>query len=93
MRAARNRLLEEVEILDQEFRRTYNSFTKMNCIWMDIGDMQFKLKVDIDDRLAYGYRAFADRQANMYKKLAAVTLENWSKARFLVTDQPKMITK
>lgn len=88
-RAACDRLLEEVEILDQEFRRTYNSFTKMGNIWIKVGDVQFELKACIGVRFAHGYRAFAYRQAGMYAKLASASLENWAKARLLTEGKNK----
>lgn len=80
MRAARDRYREEVEILNEEFRRTYQSFTRMSVIWKKIGDTQFKLHAS-NPPLASGYHAFASRQAAMYTKLADNTVENWKKAR------------
>lgn len=78
-RSACNRRLEELEILDEEFRRTHHSFDQTSNIWKVIGDRQFVLKGN-DHRLANGYRAFAYRQANMYTKLADSTVENWRMA-------------
>lgn len=79
-RAALERRQEELEILDEEFRRTHLSFTKMNTIWKRIGERQFLLR-KVDHRLASGYKAFACRQAAMYAKLANATADNWKTAR------------
>lgn len=79
-RAARDRYREELEILDEEFRRTWRSFTQMSVIWKTIGDRQFTEQMD-NHRLASGYRAFAYRQADIYARLAHNTAENWNKAR------------
>lgn len=80
MRAARDRLLEEIEILNEELNRTHTSFTRMSVVWKAMGDKESKLREN-DPRLASGYRAFAYRQAAMYTKLAHNTIEDWKKAR------------
>ncbi len=85
-RAACDRYREELEILNEEFRRTYQSFARMTAIWEAIGDRQKKLREKDNSRLANGYHAFAYRQAAMYAKLARNTAENWTKARLFVRE-------
>ncbi|KAJ3565830.1 hypothetical protein NP233_g7389 [Leucocoprinus birnbaumii] len=63
MRAALHRLREELEILNEEFKRTIRSFGNYCRIWKRIGDLAI---VKGPGYVAYGYR-----QAEMYKNLAA----------------------
>lgn len=86
-RAARDRCTEELEILDEEFRRTHHSFTRMDVIWMAIGKDQFALRSD-NDRLASGYCAYACRQAALYTKLADNTAKHWRDARSCALNGP-----
>lgn len=79
MQATCDRYREEIEILNEEFRRTYQSFTRMCDIWKKIGD-KFDLQVN-NSRFASGYHAFASQQVAMYTKLACNVLENWKQAR------------
>lgn len=78
-RAAHDRCEEKLQILNEEFSRTYCSFTKMSNIWKKIGDKQFNLRKN-PPRLGDGYRAFAYRQATMYTKLAKETVDHWNSA-------------
>lgn len=81
-RAARDRYKEELEILDEEFKRTHCSFTRMKTMWMEIGRAQFNIRQG-DSHLARGYHAFACRQAAMYEKLANNASDHWRTARAL----------
>ncbi len=80
MQAARDRHREELEIIDEEFRRTLLSFTQMREIWEAIGRKQLELRKDAHC-IAIGYHAFACRQAGIYTKLANEVAGSWTKTR------------
>ncbi len=80
MQAARDRFREELEIINEEFRRTLLSFTRMKEIWEAIGRKQLVLRKDTHC-IAIGYHAFACRQAGIYAKLADEVEGSWTKAR------------
>ncbi|KAJ3568656.1 hypothetical protein NP233_g5573 [Leucocoprinus birnbaumii] len=61
-KAAIERLEEEVELIEEEFRRTTLSFKKMGEVWT-------KLAGHPDDKPS-GYRCYAFRMAEMYQQLA-----------------------
>lgn len=86
-RAARDRYKEELEILDEEFRRTQHSFTRTSEIWKKIGEKTFALKKGC--RVASGYRAFAHQQATIYARLADGAIKHWVEARELVNPPAK----
>lgn len=67
-KAAVDRLREELEILEEEFRRTYKSFTRMNEVWQELAILQENRR---------GYPAYAWRQADIYSKFANECLFYW----------------
>ncbi|KAJ3553741.1 hypothetical protein NP233_g12577 [Leucocoprinus birnbaumii] len=70
-RALLERLHEELEILNEEFRRTHVSFSKMEEVWT---------KLAAGEHPNAGYAAYAHRHAAMYKRLASQCLVTWEKA-------------
>jgi len=59
---------EEVEILEEEFRRTIRSFERMGEIWTALGERSTK----------QGYAAFAFQKAAMYLDMATDGREKFS---------------
>ncbi|KAF8520555.1 hypothetical protein JB92DRAFT_2786172 [Gautieria morchelliformis] len=77
-RAHRDRWREEVEILEEEFRRTYRSFTRMCEVWK-------VLAAGCDHSHAgVGRRAYAHEQADMYEGMAAECQQKYEKAKGVV---------
>lgn len=60
-RAARDRAREEVEILEEEFRRAHRSFERMAQVWRKLAEHA----KDQQGKAAYGHK-----QSTMYYKLA-----------------------
>ena len=58
-RAARDRTQEEVEILQEEFKRTIRSFQRMSNVWLELGSCEEN-----------GRAAYAQQQSRMYSELA-----------------------
>jgi hypothetical protein len=50
------RWIEEVEILEEEFRRTIHGFNKMTVVWTQLADQSSKR----------GYTAYGRQKADMY---------------------------
>ena len=66
-RAAIERLQEEMELLEEEFRRVHTSFLRMAMVWEELAARsRFQ-----------GYIAYARRLGNMYSKLALQALKDW----------------
>jgi hypothetical protein len=63
-RANRDRWREEVEILEEEFRSTYRSFTRMSEVWEQLAT---RCETSLEGR---GRRAYAYRQVLMYDEMA-----------------------
>jgi hypothetical protein len=74
--AARDRAVEEKEILEEEFRRAVAYFDKMCSVWTDLGEQP-------GDR---GVSAYAFKQAAVYKKLGGECL-NLEKKALLKKDE------
>ncbi|KAJ3575541.1 hypothetical protein NP233_g1026 [Leucocoprinus birnbaumii] len=70
-RALLERLREELEILNEEFRRTHVSFAKMEEVWTKLAE---------GEHPNAGYAAYAHRHAAMYKRLAYQCSVTWEKA-------------
>ena len=60
-RAAIGHLIEEVELLEEEFRRTISSFTVMADTWAKLATTNLKKA---------GFSSYAYRTSAMYKQLA-----------------------
>ncbi|KAF7760546.1 hypothetical protein Agabi119p4_11222 [Agaricus bisporus var. burnettii] len=76
-KAAVDRLREELEILEEEFRRTYKSFTRMNEVWQELAILHENRR---------GYPAYAWRQADIYSKFANECLFYWKDIRTFILD-------
>nr|GAT45633.1 predicted protein [Mycena chlorophos] len=79
-RASRDRMDEELEILEAEFSRSIRSFSKMRDVWTAMAE-QKNLVPDNPDEL--GWRAYAFRQAAMYERLRAECVEAQTEAPIL----------
>jgi hypothetical protein len=78
--AACDRRKEELEILDEELRRTFTSFMRSAEIWKIIGDRSINNRKS-NQQVAIGFRAFAYKQAHMYAKLSQAAETHWVEAR------------
>ncbi|KAJ3576417.1 hypothetical protein NP233_g436 [Leucocoprinus birnbaumii] len=72
MRAALNRMHEELEILHEEFKRTIRSFSKYELIWRNLGDSTLSR--------GPGFSPYAYRQATMYGRFSSVARADFEKA-------------
>ncbi|TDL13796.1 hypothetical protein BD410DRAFT_846611 [Rickenella mellea] len=70
-KADRDRWQEEVDILEEEFRRTIRSFQKMSATWDKLADQNSEKG---------GYVAYARRQAAMFKKMEVDCSNRFTKA-------------
>ncbi|KAF5360607.1 hypothetical protein D9756_005153 [Leucocoprinus leucothites] len=70
-RALLDRLREELEILNEEFRRSKKSFIKMQLTWEQMAKMA-------EDK--QGFMAYAHRHAEMYSNMAAEVDSEWQAA-------------
>lgn len=70
-RAARDRAREEKEILDAEFQRTIQSFTKMSDVWTTLS---------AKNASQHSNTAYAQKQAALYHALAEDCREKYDKA-------------
>ncbi|KAJ3558488.1 hypothetical protein NP233_g11498 [Leucocoprinus birnbaumii] len=69
-RAAVERLQEELEILEEEFRRVHRSFTRMNEVWTILATHS----------KSAGLSAYAPRQAHTHAPSAKEAWSNWKEA-------------
>jgi hypothetical protein len=69
-KAAVERLKEELDMLDEEFRRTYKSFMRMTEVWKELA---------ILNQSAPGYSAYAWRQVNMHIRFAEECWSQWKR--------------
>lgn len=60
---------EEVEILEEEFRRAIRGFEKMEQVWSSLA-MSEGSKSDFDPRVAKGKMAYGKKKAAMYGEMA-----------------------
>lgn len=67
-KAAVDRLQEELEILEEEFRRTHKSFERMDEVWQELAILNENVG---------GYSAYAWRKAKMYSRYAAECWSEW----------------
>ena len=75
-RADRDRLKEEVRVLDAEFQRTLQSRTLMSQTWM---------KLALKNTVQPGAAAYAHKQSSMYNALADECAKLYQEAKATVT--------
>jgi hypothetical protein len=63
---------EEVEILEEEFRRAIRGFEKMEQVWssLAISSLEGSESADFDPRVAKGKMAYGKRKTAMYGRMA-----------------------
>jgi hypothetical protein len=61
---------EEVEILEEEFRRAIRGFEKMEQVWSSLAMSKGFESADLDSRLAKGKMAYGKKKAAMYGRMA-----------------------
>ena len=76
-RAALQRVREEVEILEEEFRRVVCSLTRTRDAWIATNNTTCRA---LDKAISQGYRCYAYRQAAVYGKLAERAQRAWDTA-------------
>ncbi|KAK0463432.1 hypothetical protein IW261DRAFT_1347541, partial [Armillaria novae-zelandiae] len=72
------RWMEEVEILEQEFRRFIMACKKMEQLWHALNSTEdnlanYQLQISLNDKATCGYRVYAAQKARMYQQM-------WKKA-------------
>ena len=61
---------EEVEILEEEFRRAICGFEKMDQVWSSLAMSEGSELADFDPRVAKGKMAYGKKKAAMYGRMA-----------------------